>query len=52
MHYQALLSVIQQQIDDFDKKLLELNTEILLINEQKQKTLAALSELNEIINGQ
>jgi hypothetical protein len=52
MHYTTLLSVIQQQIDDFDKRLVELNNEILVINEQKQKMLTALSELNSIVNNQ
>lgn len=52
MHYTTLLSVIQQQIDDLDKKLVNLNNEILLINEQKQKMLTALSELNSIVNNQ
>jgi hypothetical protein len=52
MHYTTLLSVIQQQIDDFDKRLVELNNEILLINEQKQKMLTALSELNSLVNNQ
>lgn len=50
MHYPELISYIEQQLAEFDKKILDLNNESLLISQQKQKLLLALQELNSIIN--
>jgi len=50
MHYPELVGYIEQQIADFDKKIVELNNELLLINQQKEKLSLALAKLNSIVN--
>ena len=50
MHYPELINYIEQQLAEFDKKILDLNNESLLISQQKQKLLLALQELNSITN--